>query len=101
VSELKENIQKSESRDGTEKKPIKKVRIGTIISNKMDKTVVAKVEILRKHPTYGKYVKKTRKFKVHDEKNECNVGDIIKFVETRPISKEKCWKLVEIIERAK
>lgn len=101
--ELKEELKENEknNNDEVKKKPIRKVRIGTVVSNKMNKTVVAKVETLQKHPKYGKYVRKTKKFKVHDEKNECGIGDIIKFIETRPISKEKCWKLVEIIERAK
>ena len=84
-----------------EGKSVKKVRVGTVVSNKMDKTVVARVEMLKKHPMYKKYIKQSRKYKVHDERNECNIGDTIRFIETRPISKEKCWKLVEIIERAK
>ncbi len=79
----------------------KKLRYGVVVSDKMDKTVVVVVETLKKHPRYKKYIKRTKKYKVHDEKNECRVGDTISFVETRPISKEKCWKLVEIIERAK
>lgn len=78
-----------------------RIRHGAVVSNKMDKTVVVVVETLKKHPKYKKYVKRTKKYKVHDEKNECNVGDIITFVETRPISKEKNWKLVKILERAK
>lgn len=94
-------IEPQELQHELKNEPVKKTRIGTVVSNKMNKTVVAKVEILRQHPKYKKYIKKTRKFKVHDEKNECNVGDVIRFVGTRPISKEKCWKLVEIIERAK
>ena len=80
---------------------VKKVRVGTVVSNQMDKTVVARVEMLKKHAMYKKYIKRSRKYKVHDERNECNIGDTIRFVETRPISKAKCWKLVEIIERAK
>jgi len=79
----------------------KKVRAGYVVSNSMDKTVVVKVENLKKHPVYRKYIKRSKKYKVHDEKNECKAGDIIQFVETRPISKHKCWKLVNIIEKAK
>jgi small subunit ribosomal protein S17 len=81
--------------------PIKKTRIGVVVSNGMNKTVVVKVETLKKQPKYKKYIKQMKKFKVHDEKNECKVGDTIKFVETRPLSKEKSWKLAEIVERAK
>jgi small subunit ribosomal protein S17 len=80
---------------------VKKVRVGTVVSDKMDKTVVVSVESLKKHPVYQKYVKRSKKFKVHDAKNECNIGDIIRFVETRPLSKEKSWKMIEIIEKAK
>ena len=78
-----------------------RVRYGVVASNKMDKTVVVVVENLKKHPRYKKYVKRTKRYKVHDEKNECNVGDVVAFVETRPISKEKNWKLLRIVERAK
>ena len=78
-----------------------RTRHGVVVSNKMDKTVVVVVETLKKHPKYKKYIKRTKKYKVHDEKNECNIGDTIEFVETRPISKEKNWKLVRILERAK
>ncbi len=91
----------SESITMTEKTTNKKLRYGIVVSDKMDKTVVVVVETLKKHPRYKKYIKRTKKYKVHDEKNECRVGDTISFVETRPISKDKCWKLVEIIERAK
>lgn len=84
-----------------ENQSITKVRVGVVVSDAMDKTVVVKVESWKKHPKYKKYTKQTRKFKVHDEQNECKTGDSVRFMETRPISKEKCWKLVEIIERAK
>ena len=87
--------------ENRENKRIKKTRVGTVVSDRMDKTIVAKVDSLKKHPMYKKYIKDSKKYKVHDEKNECKVGDIIRFIETRPISKEKCWKLVEIIVRAK
>lgn len=80
---------------------LRKERIGIVTSNKMDKSVVVSVERREKHPLYGKFVVKTSKFTAHDEKNECNSGDKVKIMETRPISKNKCWRLVEILERAK
>lgn len=80
---------------------LKKVRIGVVASNKMDKTITVLVERKIKHPIYGKFVKKSKKFFAHDEKNECNEGDLVKITETRPLSKNKSWKLVEILERAK
>jgi small subunit ribosomal protein S17 len=80
---------------------LRKERIGLVTSNKMDKSIVVTVERKMKHPKYGKFVKRTKKFGAHDEKNECNIGDTVKIMETRPISKSKCWRLVEIIERAK
>ena len=80
---------------------LRKVRTGKVVSNKMDKTIVVAVENHVKHPLYGKIVKKTYKLKAHEEKNECNIGDIVKVVETRPLSKDKRWRLVEIIERVK
>ena len=79
----------------------KKLRVGTVVSDKMDKTIVAQVEMLKKHPIYKKYIKRSKRYKVHDAQNECRVGDVIRFVETRPISRDKSWKLVDIIERAK
>ncbi|MBR5029001.1 MAG: 30S ribosomal protein S17 [Bacteroidales bacterium] len=80
---------------------LRKERIGTVVSNKMDKSIVVLVERKVKHPKYGKFVKKSTKFMAHDEKNECNIGDFVRIMETRPLSKNKCWRLVEIIERAK
>jgi small subunit ribosomal protein S17 len=80
---------------------LRKERIGTVTSNKMDKSVVVSVERKVKHPKYGKFVKKTTKFVAHDEKNECGIGDLVKIMETRPLSKTKCWRLVEVIEKAK
>ncbi len=80
---------------------LRKTRTGKVTSNKMDKTIVVAIENHVKHPLYGKIVKKTYKLKAHDEKNECNIGDIVKVMETRPLSKDKRWRLVEIIERAK
>ena len=84
-----------------EKRNLRKERIGIVTSDKMDKSVVVAVERKVKHPKYGKFVKKTSKFVAHDEKNICNVGDLVSIMETRPISKRKCWRLVEILEKAK
>ena len=80
---------------------LRKERVGVVVSNKMDKSVVIMVERKVKHPKYGKFVKKSSKFMAHDEKNECNIGDTVRIMETRPLSKNKCWRLVEIVERAK
>lgn len=80
---------------------LRKVRIGKVISNKMDKTVVVAITDNVKHPLYGKIVKRTSKLKAHDENNECNIGDRVKVMETRPLSKDKRWRLMEIVERAK
>lgn len=84
-----------------EKRNLRKERTGLVISNKMDKSIVVQVERRYKHTVYGKYVKKTNKFIAHDETNDCNIGDTVKIMETRPLSKNKNWRLVEIIERAK
>jgi len=83
------------------KKPSKKTRIGVVSSNKMDKTITVQVERRLRHPIYGKYVKKTKKFMAHDEKNDCSIGDTVKIVESRPLSAKKRWRLVEVIQRAK
>lgn len=80
---------------------LNKVRIGVVYSNKMDKTITVLIERKLKHPIYGKFVKKSKKFFVHDENNECNEGDTVKITETRPLSKNKSWRLVEIVEKAK
>ena len=80
---------------------LRKTRTGKVTSNKMDKTIVVAIENHVKHPLYKKIVKKTYKLKAHDEKNECNIGDTVKVMETRPLSKDKRWRLVEIVERAK
>ena len=80
---------------------LRKERIGIIVSNKMDKSITVEIVRKEKHPIYGKFVKKSNKFIAHDEKNECNIGDTVRIMETRPLSKNKCWRLVEIIERAK
>jgi small subunit ribosomal protein S17 len=83
------------------KRNLRKERIGEVVSNKMDKTIVIVVKTKMKHPMYGKFVNKTSKFYAHDEKNECGIGDTVRIMETRPLSKTKKWRLVEIIERAK
>ena len=80
---------------------LRKERIGVVVSNKMDKTIVITVEQKVKHPMYGKFIKSRNKFTAHDEENTCNIGDKVKIMETRPLSKRKCWRLVEIIERVK
>jgi small subunit ribosomal protein S17 len=84
-----------------EKRNLRKERTGVVVSNKMDKSIVVLIERRFKHPVYGKYVKKSNKFVAHDEKNDCNIGDTVRIMETRPLSKNKNWRLVEIIERAK
>jgi|TARA_X000000368_G_scaffold418933_1_gene420852 small subunit ribosomal protein S17 len=84
-----------------EKRNLRKERIGKVTSNKMQKSIVVSEVKKVKHPMYGKFVLKTKKYVAHDEKNDCNIGDTVKIMETRPISKSKCWRLVEIIERAK
>ena len=80
---------------------LRKERIGVVVSNKMDKTIIVAVERKEKHPLYGKFVKKTTKFVAQDEKNECGVGDTVRIMETRHLSKTKNWRLVEIVEKAK
>ena len=80
---------------------LRKTRVGKVVSNKMDKTIVVAVVDNLKHPLYGKIVKRTYKLKAHDEQNECNIGDRVKVMETRPLSKDKRWRLVEIIEKAR
>jgi small subunit ribosomal protein S17 len=80
---------------------LRKERIGLVVSNNMDRSIVVEIEIKKKHPMYGKFVKQTNKFMAHDENNDCNIGDTVKIMETRPLSKNKRWRLVEIIERAK
>ena len=80
---------------------LRKERVGVVVSNKMEKTIVVAVKWKEKHPIYGKFVNKTRKFHVHDEKNECGIGDTVRIMETRPLSKTIRWRLTQIIERAK
>lgn len=84
-----------------EERGYRKTRIGVVVSDKMDKTVVVAIKTKVRHPLYGKMVNRTRKFKAHDEENQCGVGDTVKIMETRPISKDKRWRLVEIVEKAK
>ncbi|AYN68993.1 30S ribosomal protein S17 [Euzebyella marina] len=84
-----------------EKRNLRKERIGVVTSNKMEKSIVVSEVKRVKHPMYGKFVLKTKKYVAHDEKNDCNEGDTVKIMETRPLSKTKCWRLVEILERAK
>jgi small subunit ribosomal protein S17 len=80
---------------------LRKTRIGQVVSNKMEKTITVTVERRLRHPIYGKFVKKSKKFVAHDENNDCNIGDTVRIMETRPLSKNKRWRLVEIVERAK
>jgi small subunit ribosomal protein S17 len=80
---------------------LRKERIGQVVSNKMQKSITVAVNRKEKHPIYGKFIRKTTKFTAHDETNECNIGDTVRIMETRPLSKNKRWRLIEIIERAK
>ena len=80
---------------------MRKTRTGVVVSDKMDKTIVVEIRTRVKHPLYGKIMNRTKRFKAHDEKNECGIGDTVRVMETRPLSKDKCWRLVEIIEKAK
>ena len=84
-----------------EERNLRKTRVGHVVSNKMDKTIVVAIEDHVQHPLYKKIIKRTYKLKAHDEKNECSIGDTVKVMETRPLSKDKRWRLVEIIEKAK
>lgn len=84
-----------------EERNLRKEKVGVVTSNKMEKSIVVSVERKVKHPKYGKFLNKTTKFVAHDDANTCNIGDTVKIVETRPLSKSKCWRLVEVIERAK
>ncbi len=84
-----------------EERNLRKVRIGKVVSNKMDKSITLTVDRKVKHPLYGKFVQKTTKLMAHDENNECGIGDTVKVMETRPLSKNKCWRLIEIVAKAK
>ena len=85
----------------TTERQLRKTRVGVVSSNKMEKTITVSVVRKLKHPKFGKFLKKTKKFHAHDEKNECNIGDTVKIMETRPLSATKRWRLVEIVEKAK
>ncbi|MFA9198115.1 MAG: 30S ribosomal protein S17 [Aquirufa sp.] len=84
-----------------EERNLRKVRIGKVVSNKMDKSITITVDRKVKHPLYGKFVQKTTKLMAHDENNECGIGDTVKVMETRPLSKNKCWRLLEVVAKAK
>jgi len=84
-----------------EERNLRKEKTGVVVSNKMEKTIIVQVERRVKHQKYGKFVKKTTKFSAHDEKNDCSIGDTVRIAETRPLSKTKCWRLVEITEKVK
>ena len=84
-----------------EERNLRKTRIGVVSSNKMTKTITVEVERKVKHPIYGKFVKKSTRFHAHDDKNECSIGDVVKIMETRPLSKTKRWRLVEVVEKVK
>ena len=84
-----------------EQRGYRKTRVGVVVSDKMDKTIVVAIKTKVRHPLYGKMVNRTRKFKAHDEENACGIGDTVRIMETRPISKDKRWRLVDIIEKAK
>jgi small subunit ribosomal protein S17 len=84
-----------------ETRKLRKERVGVVVSNKMEKSIVVKVERRLRHPKYGKFVKRSTNFMAHDQNNECQIGDTVKIAETRPLSKSKCWRLVQIIEKVK
>jgi len=84
-----------------EKRGQRKTRSGFVVSNKMDKTIVVSIERKVKHSVYGKYIKKTSKFQAHDEENQCSIGDLVEIMETRPLSKNKKWRLISVLEKAK
>lgn len=96
-----ETIENGATEAGTLQRNARKVREGLVVSDKMDKTVVVAVERLKRHPLYGRVQRVTKKFKAHDETNDCKPGDRVRIVETRPLSKQKCWRILEIVERAK
>jgi len=94
-------ITMAENTTNAEDRNLRKIRTGVVTSNKMAKTITVAVERRVKHPIYGKFVKKTTKFHAHDEKDECTIGDVVKIMESRPLSKTKRWRLVEVVEKAK
>ncbi|MEZ4887364.1 MAG: 30S ribosomal protein S17 [Chitinophagales bacterium] len=85
----------------SQERNLRKQRVGVVLSDKMQKTITVSIERKVQHPIYGKFIKKSKKYTAHDEQNDCNIGDIVRIMETRPLSKRKRWRLVEIIERAK
>ena len=85
----------------SEQRGMRKERVGVVVSDKMDKTIVVEIRTRVKHPLYGKIMNRTKKFKVHDEQNDAHIGDTVKIMETRPLSKDKRWRLIEVMERAK
>lgn len=85
----------------TQERTARKVREGLVVSDKMDKTAIVAIERLKRHPLYGRVQRVTKRYKAHDENNECNVGDRVRIMETRPLSKDKCWRILTILERAK
>ena len=85
----------------SEQRGLRKTRVGTVVSDKMDKTIVVEIKERVRHPLYGTIMNQTSKLKAHDENNECGIGDTVRIMETRPLSKDKCWRLVEIVEKAK
>lgn len=101
LSLAKEDSWKLQNKFFMETRNLRKERIGVVTSNKMEKSIVVTVERKKKHPIYGKFVKQSKKFVAHDETNDCNIGDTVKIMETKPLSKNKRWRLVEVIERAK
>jgi small subunit ribosomal protein S17 len=94
-------MEAQEQAQATVARKLRKERVGLVVSNKMNKSISVAVERRLQHPIYGKFVKKTKKFMAHDENNDCNIGDLVRIMETRPLSKNKRWRLVEILERAK
>ncbi|MGI6649923.1 MAG: 30S ribosomal protein S17 [Bacillota bacterium] len=84
-----------------EQRGLRKTRVGKVVSDKMDKTVVVSVDTLIRHPLYGKIVRRSKKFKAHDENNQCRTGDVVKIMETRPLSRDKNWRVVEVVEKAR
>ena len=94
-------MKKNDGRDMKESRSIRKTRVGEVVSDKMDKSITVAVKRRVKHPVYGKYISKTSKLMAHDEKNDCHEGDTVKIMETRPLSRSKRWRLVEVVERKK
>ena len=94
-------MRKEEAIKMAEQRGIRKTRVGVVVSDKMDKTIVVAIRTRVKHPLYGKIMNRTEKFKAHDEENSCGIGDTVRIMETRPLSKDKRWRLVEIVEKAK